>query len=80
MLFHSDCSLGLGLVTHNALNASHSAAHLCSFATPTHLHLLASPRTYTCLLRRCGPPPMIKFAIQPAFDALGYTEDMTFFF
>jgi len=32
------------------------------------------------IILSCGPPPMIKFAIQPAFDALGYTEDMTFFF
>ena len=24
----------------------------------------------------CGPPPMIKFAIMPAFEKLGYTKDM----
>ena len=24
----------------------------------------------------CGPPPMIKFAIMPAFERLGYTKDM----
>ena len=24
----------------------------------------------------CGPPPMIKFAIMPAFEQLGYTKDM----
>ena len=24
----------------------------------------------------CGPPPMLKFAIMPAFEKLGYTKDM----
>ena len=24
----------------------------------------------------CGPPPMIKFAVMPAFEKLGYTKDM----
>jgi NAD(P)H-flavin reductase len=24
----------------------------------------------------CGPPPMIKFACKPAFEELGYTDDM----
>jgi len=24
----------------------------------------------------CGPPPMIRFAIMPAFEELGYTKDM----
>ena len=28
----------------------------------------------------CGPPPMIKFACEPAFEKLGITEDMWFSF
>ena len=24
----------------------------------------------------CGPPPMLKFAVMPAFEKLGYTKDM----
>jgi len=28
----------------------------------------------------CGPPPMIKFAVLPALEALGFTADMHFSF
>jgi NAD(P)H-flavin reductase len=24
----------------------------------------------------CGPPAMFKFAVEPAFEKLGYTKDM----
>jgi cytochrome-b5 reductase len=30
----------------------------------------------TTLVLCCGPPPMIKYACLPAFEKLGYTEDM----
>jgi len=41
-------------------------------------HLLAaSPDTQMLL---CGPPPMLKFAVLPALEELGFTPNMHFSF
>ncbi len=38
------------------------------------LRLTGAPHMTQVLV--CGPPPMIKFACKPAFEELGYTDDM----
>ena len=40
---------------------------------------LPAPSADTQMLL-CGPPPMLKFAVLPAFESLGYTKEMQFTF
>ena len=41
---------------------------------------LPSSSSENCMIFMCGPPPMIKFACEPALKELGYSEEQLYTF
>ena len=51
-------------------------SHFCGFITKEMIEKTMPPPGKRTQILICGPPPMLKFAVLPALEELGYTKDM----
>ena len=51
-------------------------SHFCGFITKEMIEKTMPPPGPRTQILICGPPPMLKFAVLPAREELGYTKDM----